>query len=102
MTMNLTTPAGTDLDRPIPYVLTDLARHELADAQRRAGAVDPYAGLSLAALRQATKDALTDLVRLSETAAWGDIDDAEVDHASAVFCELNDAYHAALIASTKG
>ena len=100
MTMNLTTPAGTDLDRPIPYVLTDLDRHELAEAQRQAGA-DPYAGLSLAALRAATKDALDDLVRLSETAAWGDIDDVEVDHASAVFCELNDAYHAALIASTK-
>lgn len=56
---------------------------------------------TVAALRAATKAALDDLVRLSETAAWGDIDDTEVDRASAVFCELQDAYNAALIASTK-
>lgn len=56
---------------------------------------------TVAALRAATKAALDDLVRLSETAAWGDIDDTEVDRASAVFVELQDAYNAALIASTK-
>jgi hypothetical protein len=98
--MTMTTPAALDLDQPIPYTLTD--RHALTEAQRQAGAVDPYADLDLAALRAATKDALSDLVRLSETASWGDIDDVEVDHASAVFCELQDAYHRALIASTKG
>lgn len=55
----------------------------------------------VAALRAAATDALTELVDLSARAVWGDVADDVVDRASAVFCELQDAYNAALIASTK-
>lgn len=78
----------SDLDTPVPFAVVE---DEAA----------PAAATDLAALRSAAKDALDHLVAVSERNLWGEVADDEVDRASAVFCELQDAYYSALKAATR-